>query len=197
MTGKDIAIFGEDPKQFDRFRSAVIKDIAPQGAIQQFLAEKAVYDAWRLERITRFETALYRREERNLRLETVESEMRSYEKPNQPLEFIKAARTPIIQEGGIWGYYAAQTKLKKLETEPKPAMIRFVELLEPRWATFLNLERYGNAISRSFTRCLFKVQRLQTMRRVKMMIAPAVSEPRYDTKSAAATLTNRAMKYRS
>ncbi|MGA8566540.1 MAG: hypothetical protein WB580_01995 [Candidatus Binataceae bacterium] len=177
VTGKDIVILGEHPRKFDKFRSTLIADIAPQSALEQFFAEKAAFDAWRLMRMTRFETALYRREERNLRLETAESEMRSYETPNRALEFVKALSSPGIHKGTFWKHHAAETKFEKLEAEPKPPMIRFVELLEPRWATFLNLERYGSAISRSFTRCLFEVQRLQAMRSVKRMKAPAVWEP--------------------
>ena len=79
LTGKQVVLPGEDPAEFDAFRSDLIADLAPQGALEEFLAEKIVADAWRLRRVPQLEAALYRREEREARLEAVRKEKSSCE----------------------------------------------------------------------------------------------------------------------
>ena len=47
LTGKQVVLPGEDPAEFDAFRSDLIADLAPQGALEEIFAEKIVADAWR------------------------------------------------------------------------------------------------------------------------------------------------------
>jgi hypothetical protein len=57
LTGKQMVLPGEDPAEFDAYRSDLIIDLAPQGALEEILAEKIVADAWRLRRIPQLEAA--------------------------------------------------------------------------------------------------------------------------------------------
>src|ERR1700756_1832770 len=61
LTGKQVVLPGEDPAEFDSFRSDLIADLAPQGALEETLAEKIVTDTWRLRRVPVLEAALHRR----------------------------------------------------------------------------------------------------------------------------------------
>jgi hypothetical protein len=45
LTGKQIVLPGEDPTEFDAFRSDLIVDLAPRGALEEIFAEKIVADA--------------------------------------------------------------------------------------------------------------------------------------------------------
>lgn len=157
-------ILGEDPKQFDKFRSTIIDDIAPQGALEDFFVENLVVDGWRLRRIPRFETALYRRLERLLRLQAAESEKRAHETEINPATHLFKIMRPGVQEGEFWEHHAAEAKLEELQEEPVPEIIGFVRLLETHWATFSNLERYGGALFRSFARTLRELQNLRAMK---------------------------------
>ena len=69
LTGKQIVLPGEDPAEFDSFRSDLIVDLAPQGALEEILAEKIVADVWRLRRVPQLEAAFYWREDRRAKLE--------------------------------------------------------------------------------------------------------------------------------
>lgn len=58
LTGKQVVLPGEDPAEFDAFRSDLIADRAPQGALEEIFAEKIVADAWRFRRALQLVAAL-------------------------------------------------------------------------------------------------------------------------------------------
>ena len=70
-----ITIPGEDPQQFDAFRSALVGDLAPKSVLGKIFVEKIVADAWRFRRIPHFEAALYQREEKDSRVQAAKNEM--------------------------------------------------------------------------------------------------------------------------
>jgi hypothetical protein len=127
LTGKQVVLPGEDPAEFDSFRSDLIADLAPQGALEEILAEKIVTDTWRLRRVPVLEAALHRRG----------CQMGAEEGLNL---------TDSVITTGSLAMYAE---------------------------TFTNLWRYEIALSRSSSRTLHELQRLQAARAGERVPPPA------------------------
>ena len=79
LTGKQIVLPGEDPTQFDAFRSDLIADLAPRGALEEIFAEKIVADAWRFRRALHLVAALCPREEREKAISAASAQVSSCE----------------------------------------------------------------------------------------------------------------------
>jgi hypothetical protein len=79
LTGKRVALPGEDPNAYDAFLAHMIGALAPEGALEEVLAEKIVADAWRLKRIPEFEAALHRGQDYQIRLAVEYAKVKSHE----------------------------------------------------------------------------------------------------------------------
>ena len=128
LTGKEVVLPGEDPAKFDSFRSDLIADFAPQGALEEILVEKIVTDTWRLRRVPVLEAALHKR--------------------GYQIGAAEAGLNATDSAIATWslGMYAD---------------------------TFASLWRHEVALSRSLSRTLHELQRLQAMRAGERVPAPA------------------------
>lgn len=159
-----VVIPEEDPAEFAAWRSNLIGALAPVGALEEIFAEKIVADAWRLRRIPELEAALHRRARREGLIEAARIEVRSYEPTG--LESI-AAMLPAslrVAPEDAEAHEAAHTRLRELIERPEDAGIRATRAWEDYAAIFSNLERYETALSRSLSRALHELQRLQAVR---------------------------------
>lgn len=59
LTGQVTAMTEEDRAAHDRFSAAMIKDLAPEGALETQLAQRIATDSWRLNRISAVEDNLF------------------------------------------------------------------------------------------------------------------------------------------
>jgi hypothetical protein len=59
LLAEQVVIHGEDPAQFDLYREGMIAELAPEGAVEMMLAERAVSLAWRLRRAERLQSAVF------------------------------------------------------------------------------------------------------------------------------------------
>jgi hypothetical protein len=175
--GRNLAIPGEDAKQFDAFRSNLIGELSPNSALEHTLAETIVADAWRLRRIPRLEAALWEREERKAKLEAARSEMRAYE--TSPLfDLVKLTAEEALRPRAYSKHKAAKARLQELE-RTVPSIVRFVELLETHRLTFSNLNRYESALARLLTTALLELQHMQIMKRCQRVpVSPILERPR-------------------
>jgi hypothetical protein len=55
LLSEHILHFGEDPEELDAFREEMMEDLAPEGAVERFVADHVVESAWRLRRAGRME----------------------------------------------------------------------------------------------------------------------------------------------
>jgi hypothetical protein len=78
LTGKQVVLPYENPDEFDEFRSALLKDLDPRGALEEILADKIVADAWRLRRVPGLEAALHRRDRQEQILRTLRAEINGF-----------------------------------------------------------------------------------------------------------------------
>ncbi len=59
LLAEQVVIHGEDPAQFDLYREGMLAELAPEGAVETMLAERAVSLAWRLRRAERLQSAVF------------------------------------------------------------------------------------------------------------------------------------------
>jgi hypothetical protein len=59
LLAEQVVIHGEDPAEFDLYREGMIAELAPEGAVEMMLAERAVSLAWRLRRAERLQSAVF------------------------------------------------------------------------------------------------------------------------------------------
>ena len=55
LLSRDMLLPGEKPKELEAFREAILAELAPQGELEEFLADRVVESAWRLRRAVRLE----------------------------------------------------------------------------------------------------------------------------------------------
>ena len=173
LTGKQIVLPGEDPAEFDSFRSDLIADLAPQGALEEILAEKIVADVWRLRRVPQLEAAFYWREDRRAKLEAAWNEKSSCE-----TDSMKEVMTPPTFPSKVLpdrreAHQAAVAKWQELRAEPIPPLVPLTSILETVLTTLSSLERYETTLFRSLTKALHELQRLQAVRAGERVPAPA------------------------
>jgi len=58
LTASQVAMEGEEPRQFEAFRNDILESLCPQGAIEEQLAERIALCWWRLRRVYRMEVAI-------------------------------------------------------------------------------------------------------------------------------------------
>ena len=59
LLAEQVVIKGEDPAEFEGYRDRMLEELAPVGAIETILAERAVGLAWRLRRAERLQSAVF------------------------------------------------------------------------------------------------------------------------------------------
>jgi hypothetical protein len=61
LTGKQMVLPGENPEDFEAFRSDISNQLNLSGELEAALAERLIADLWRLRRVPALEVALYNR----------------------------------------------------------------------------------------------------------------------------------------
>ena len=175
LTGKHVVLPGEDPAEFDAFRSELIADLAPRGALEEIFAEKIVADAWRFRRALQLVPALYQREEREDKLEAARSRKSSCETSffQEMMESSMPQSEVRIRPDRREAHQAAVAKLQELYSEPVPPLVSLTLLLERLHTPLSNLERYENTLFGSLTRACHELQRLRAARAGERVPAPA------------------------
>src|SRR5580698_10793270 len=59
LTGQVTTMTDEDRAAHDQFSSALLKDLAPEGAMETQLAQRVATDSWRLNRISAIEDNIF------------------------------------------------------------------------------------------------------------------------------------------
>ena len=175
LTGKQVVLPGEDPAEFDAFRSDLIADLAPRGALEEIFAEKIVADGWRFRRALHLVAALYPREERQKALSAASAEVSSCETSfmQEMTESAYSGYKSEVRPDRREAHQAAAAKLRELQAEPVAPLVSLMSLLERLQPTLSNLEQYENTLFRSLTRTLHELQRLQAAKAGERVPAPA------------------------
>jgi hypothetical protein len=85
LTGKQLVLPNENADDFDEFRRDLLNSLDPQGALEEFLANKIIADAWRLKRVPLLEAAIHERTKAERALSELRGRTGSYRKVTKEL----------------------------------------------------------------------------------------------------------------
>jgi hypothetical protein len=176
LTGKDIVLPSENPRDYDRFRAGLLESLDPHGDLEGLLADKIIADAWRIRRIPILEAALHRRGRHDLAIDQAQLTLRQ----------TRAAETSVLVSAmtGLSSPRSAtledaERKLRQAQAKKQNLFVRnpildATRVLETSVSAFANLWRHERALTRSLHRTLHELQRLQAVRAGELVPAPAV-----------------------
>lgn len=174
LTGKCIVLPEEDPHEFDVFRSDLLEDLAPEGALQGVFAEKIVADAWRLRRIPELEAAVHRREYQLANI------LKASRAPLRDFRRIESLKERLLRfklaADELEADRIAEARVKRDREEapaaPKDPAIRATGVLKQQAGLIANLERYEKTLFRSLLRAVHELRRLQAARAGQPVVPP-------------------------
>ncbi len=176
LTGKDIVLPSENPRDYDRFRAGLLEALDPHGDLEGLLADKIVADAWRIRRIPILEAALHRRGRHDVAIDQAQVALRQTRAAEtaalvSAMTGLPSPRSVTLED--------AERKLRQAQTKKQNLFVRdpvldATRVLETSVNAFANLWRHERALTRSLHRTLHELQRLQAVRAGKFVPAPAV-----------------------
>ena len=171
FTGRQVVLPNEDPEEFDTFRAGLLNALQPHDELERSLAERIIIDEWRLRRIPVLEAALYRRDRQASIIANQEREVHQYEYTEMG-RLMEAGfdKTKITD---VKAHAEALAKLTELRSMLHDPSVEMTGVFEKYSETFLNLWRHEAALSRSWSRTLHELQRLQAIRAGERVPAPA------------------------
>lgn len=177
LTGKRVVLPNEDPEEFDAFRSALWVELAPQGALEEVLADEIVADAWRLRRIPILEATVHARDEQELIVQAMIHEIAQIKAaaerdPVEELMLRQQKRELTPAERGALN--KAQAKLEEANTKLDEPTLKVSRVLERHADELERWWRRGETLRRSMFRTLHELQRLQAIRAGERVAAPAI-----------------------
>jgi len=172
---RDPVIPGEDPAEWQEFRSKLLASLAPVGAAQEILAHLIVDSAWRLRRFPVVEAGiftarLYEEEEIVAGL----AAMRKADAEDEQAD-LDELEPDQIEELDERDQELAEIKEQAQEASeaPETALGRAFIRDSRETTAFLKLGRYETGIERALCRNLQTLERLQTIRAKEVRKDPA------------------------
>ena len=174
LTAKQAVSPDENAKDFEVFQRGLLSALDPHDELEGALAERIVIDAWRLRRVARLESAIYRRGHQESIIKKQEDEVRRYEYPDMDRLMEMDLRRAKMGKADRQAHAHASAKLKESRSALDDASVRMTMVFERYSGTFEQLSRHEAALYRSFFRNLHELQRLQAMRAGERVTPPAV-----------------------
>jgi hypothetical protein len=174
LTGKQVVLPNESAEDFDAFRAGQLNALHPLGGLEETLAERIVFDAWRLRRVALLESALYRRGHHESIMESQQREVRRYETTEERRLMATGFAWDKTEVTDVKAHAEALAKVQETWSKLDDPSVKVTMVFEKYAATLANLSRYEAALSRSFWRNLHELQRLQALRAGEQVAAPAV-----------------------
>lgn len=176
LTGKRIVLPNEDPEEFDDLRNAFREELAPQGALEEMLVDEIAADAWRLRRIPILEATVHARDQQELIVEAMISEIARIRAAAEQAALDELFRqhkrelTPAERQA----LNKAQAKLEEANAKLDEPTLKVSRVLERHADELERCWRRGETLRRSMFRVLHELQRLQAMRAGERVAAPAI-----------------------
>lgn len=137
------------------------------------LAEKIVADAWRLDRVPRFESALYTRGSKELLVRQAEELVRGYESTEKD-RVLASLEHKKVAARDRQAHANAEERLSQARAELDDPSFNVTRVLQASPEPFLNLWRHEAALGRSLLRNMHELERLQAKRAGQHVPVPAV-----------------------
>jgi hypothetical protein len=162
LLAQDVVLPGEDADAFEDLWNRVRAVCSPVGPIEEFLMDRVVNGMWRLQRLTRAETALLHSRVQGLKADQLATEVGSYEETIggrfglAPHITDKAAHTEASEALGRARY----------ERDREEVLLgRAIDADAKAGDAFTKLARYERSLERSLLRALEELRQLQDRRR--------------------------------
>lgn len=176
LTAGQIVLPHEDPGIFEAFAAKMRDALAPVGALEEFLAERIVADAWRIGRAPALEAALHAREKQEAKIENLDWELLEFE----TLALLMREDAPPSSEAHKRANAKRRTAIRQMEEQP---LFRATCVLEKYERELTNLARHEERLQSSMLKMLHELQRLQAERAGGVVPAPAVLDVNLDVRS--------------
>lgn len=162
LLSRDVLAPNEDAGAFEALRDGVVKELSPDGKLEEVLAERIAAGFWRLERLSRVEADLFLDDILSSELNAASAKAASYENTRSLFDLPSMTETTITDEEE---YEKAQ------QVQAAAASKRAETVLGQTFArkategdVFSKLARYETSIERGILRWLRELQRLQETR---------------------------------
>jgi hypothetical protein len=167
LLARDIVLPDEDAGAFEDLRNEVQTDLAPVGAIEEFLVERVINAVRRLRRLARAETALFYWRVHGLKVARLATQVRSYEETfTDRLSF--ANEITVTDEAAHSEATEALERAKHERDRDEVQIGCALEADAKEGDTFGKLTRYETAVERSLFRTLLELRQLQDERRKEL-----------------------------
>jgi hypothetical protein len=171
LLAQDVVLPGEDADAFEDLRNQVRADRSPVGPIEEFLVDRVVNAMWRLQRLTRAETALFHSRMQGLKADRLAIEVGSYKK--DLLE--DASFLSVITDEAAHSEAREALGQAKYERDRDEVLLgRAIDADAKEGDAFAKLSRYERSLERSLLRALDELRQLQDRRRNRP--APSISD---------------------
>jgi hypothetical protein len=165
LRAQDHVIFGEHRTDFETLQEEVMRALAPVGVLEKFFANSIVGDIWRLNRITRAETALYTGRVINKTMTMKNSERLKFEKFVDPWALTTLPTQTVILDEKAHAKVSASVAL--LEKELLGADVAGGGMFDGDSDKLDAIARYRTANQRSLSRNLTELHLVQSRRCAK------------------------------
>ena len=162
LLARDVALPGEDADAFEDLRDQVRENLSPVGPIEEFLVDRVVNAMWRLQRLTRAETALLHSRVHRLRVDRLSIQVHSYEKTTV---FFADPGPEITDEAAHAEAKAAFEQAKYERDRDEVLLGRVIDIDAKEGDAFAKLARYERSLERSLLRALDELRQQQNRRR--------------------------------
>jgi hypothetical protein len=170
-----VVIPGEDESAFEALRNAVHADLAPCGALENFLVDRIVNTMWRLQRLQRVEAALYHWRAYVLKARSLEEQARAYVETTTPgLELLQFSGETVITDEVSHARVTNELSCAEHERDRDEVLIgRALDADATDGNAFSKFARYENTIERALYRALHELQRVKAARQGRPTPLPA------------------------
>ena len=148
LRARDVVLVDETEAEFEKFREELFAAFDPQDAMEAFLADRVVANAWRLRRVYRFEAGVYKE---------------LYERD----AVVIAKEASYDEEYDDSGFTYREAVAESLPRLKKTRDLETGQYL-------ILLQRYENSLDRTFYKALHELERMQARRRGEAVLPPVV-----------------------
>lgn len=169
LAGAALVIPGESAQEYERLKAATLDQLAPVGALERALAERAAGCLWRLQRLERVEAGLFTSLHVSVMQGRDECQQRRrhvQQNEDQADDLMAAYGTPAF-------HYEPDLELEAAQEGPLPTLGEAYTRDCMGAGAFDKLARYGAATERSLFRSLHELERLQRRRQGEEILPPA------------------------
>jgi len=187
LLAKHIVITGENPEDYESFKTALYEDLSPNGPIENELVDLICSHAWRLRRIKRLEAALMCHQPISEQIDSLRNRLHHLTNVDMNTIGLNAIQEKMyLTDEETAECEEIERQISKLEEQLNSELLEFggaflrysIDSKYEKAAAQLN--RHETSIERAFYRALHELQRIQAMRAGRQTTAPIAVDIQVD-----------------